>query len=273
MYRVALIFIFVWFLCLTWQVAMVKLAPEFNDSHVQYFSIVLMVSFVAMCLAPFHFFYLKGRIQLAKTLWNILISPFGYVRFRHFFLADVITSMVGPIQHLFNIACYYDQKAFIDGQKIDLRGECNTAYWFSIVFGILPYWWRFAQCLNKYHETEQKVHLINAGKYMSCIVPQFFPIWLSSATHAEGLKYDVDTVFYVYMSIYIVRTTYCFIWDIYMDWGLCRSNKKGDPNRFLRPKINYAPCFYYWACFSDFVLRYIFILFWFKIGDPKSGFN
>mmetsp|Transcript_26286 Transcript_26286/g.35092 ORF Transcript_26286/g.35092 Transcript_26286/m.35092 type:complete len:94 (+) Transcript_26286:2021-2302(+) len=75
------------------------------------------------------------------------------------------------------------------------------------------------------------------------------------------------------MCIYIVRTTYCFIWDIYMDWGLCRSNKKGDPHRFLRAKINYAPGFYYWAVFSDFILRYIFILFWFKIGDPESGFN
>mmetsp|Transcript_26286 Transcript_26286/g.35091 ORF Transcript_26286/g.35091 Transcript_26286/m.35091 type:complete len:153 (+) Transcript_26286:1157-1615(+) len=62
LYRVALIFTFVWFLCLTWQVAMVKLAPEFNDSHVQYFSIILLVAFFAMCLAPFHIFYMKGRV-------------------------------------------------------------------------------------------------------------------------------------------------------------------------------------------------------------------
>ena len=108
LYRVALVFTFVWFCMLTWQVAMIKLAPEFNQSQVQYFTIVLMIVFFAMCLAPFHFFYLRGRIQLAKTLWNIVISPFGKVRFRHFFLADIITSMVSPIQHCFNIICYYD---------------------------------------------------------------------------------------------------------------------------------------------------------------------
>lgn len=97
LYRIALIFTFFWFSCLTWQVAMIKLAPEFHDSHIQYFSIILMVGFLALCLMPVHCFYLKGRVQLAKTLWHIIISPFGKVRFRHFFLADVITSMTGPI--------------------------------------------------------------------------------------------------------------------------------------------------------------------------------
>lgn len=76
---------------------MVKLAPEFNDSHVQYFSIILLVIFLAFCIMPVHCFYMKARVVLAKTLWNILISPFGKVRFRHFFLADVITSMTGPL--------------------------------------------------------------------------------------------------------------------------------------------------------------------------------
>lgn len=97
LYRVALIFTFVWFTCLTWQVAMVKLAPQFNDSDIQYFSVILLVLFFALCLMPVHCFYFRGRVQLAKTLWNILIAPFGKVRFRHFFLADVITSMKGPL--------------------------------------------------------------------------------------------------------------------------------------------------------------------------------
>ena len=118
LYRVAIIFTFVWFLCLTWQVAMVKLAPEFDDSHVQYFSITLLVSFFALCLLPVHCFYYRGRQQLAKTLWHILISPFGKVRFRHFFLADVITSMSGSLQHLMIIACYYKAKHFSSGDQV-----------------------------------------------------------------------------------------------------------------------------------------------------------
>merc|ERR1719469_224276 len=71
----------------------------------------------------------------------------------------------------------------------------------------------------------------------------------------------------------MVKTTYSFIWDIYMDWGLFRSNERGDENRFLRPKINYQHSFYYWAIFSDFVLRYIWILFLFNYGTKDSSFN
>ena len=37
--------------------------------------------------------------------------------------------------------------------------------------------------------------------------------------------------------------------------------------------MNYAPAFYYWAMFSDFILRFIFILFLFNLGRPDSFFN
>ena len=112
LYRVALMLFFIWFLCLTWQIAMIKLSPEFHSSHTQYFSIGLLVFFVAICIMPIHCFYFRGRVQIAKTLYNIIIAPFGKVRFRHFFLADVITSMTGPLQHLMIIACYYKDDHF-----------------------------------------------------------------------------------------------------------------------------------------------------------------
>jgi hypothetical protein len=62
LYRIALIFTFFWFLCLTWQIAMIKLTTEFKDSHTQYFSIILLVIFFSMCLMPVHCFYFRGRI-------------------------------------------------------------------------------------------------------------------------------------------------------------------------------------------------------------------
>ena len=122
LYRVALVFTFIWVACITWQVAMVKLAPEFNNSHVQYFSIILLATFIMICFMPCHYFYLRGRMQLAKTLWHIICSPFGKVRFRHFFLADIITSMTGPIQHLFYIECYYQKQDYISGNYPVLHG-------------------------------------------------------------------------------------------------------------------------------------------------------
>ena len=127
--------------------------------------------------------------------------------------------------------------------------------------------------MAKYHESEQKVHLINAGKYISSIAPGVLVIWVNAAAQGQRLKYKADTIFWIYFAVSMIKTIYSFIWDIYMDWGLCRSNKRGDPHRFLRAKINYAPYFYYWAIFSDFILRFIFLVFLFRVGQPDSTFN
>jgi hypothetical protein len=64
------------------------------EKAVAAFTLGVLFIFMFMFLNPFHFMYKKGRVALGQTLWNIIISPFGLVRFRHFFLADIITSMV-----------------------------------------------------------------------------------------------------------------------------------------------------------------------------------
>ena len=168
------------------------------------------------------------------------------------------------------VACYYKDKAFIDGHTVSLADECVTANSFYFVIGFLPYWFRFAQCLNKYHGTEQKVHLVNAGKYFSCLVSPTVQIFLLTSVEDEGSKYTVNWLFWLYFACHFVQTTYCYIWDIIMDWGLMRWNEKGKKNRFLREKINYSPSFYWWAIFSDFVLRYLYIVFLWHFGSKEN---
>lgn len=43
-----------------------------------------------------------------------------------------------------------------------------------------------------------------------------------------------------------------------MDWGLFHTNEKG--MRFLRSKLFYPKWFYYWAMFSNFVLRFFWLI-------------
>ena len=71
------------------------------------FTLGVLVIFTFLCIQPFHFFYRGGRIALAQTLWNILISPFGLVRFRHFFIADIITSFVQPLRDIGYVGCFF----------------------------------------------------------------------------------------------------------------------------------------------------------------------
>ena len=114
-------------------------------------------------------------------------------------------------------------------------------YGWKIVVSFLPYWWRFAQCLHKYHDTKLCFpHLVNAGKYSTSLMVAFASIWLIKSDDPEDLtKKKVDNAFWFYLAIKIIQSTYCYIWDIVMDWGLLRQNTPGHPNRFLRDKLNY----------------------------------
>ena len=58
----------------------------------------MIVVFALLCGLPFHVFYLRSRLELAKTLGHIVIAPFGPVKFKDFFLADILTSMVATLR-------------------------------------------------------------------------------------------------------------------------------------------------------------------------------
>jgi hypothetical protein len=59
---------------------------------------------------------LRSRAELLKTLWHIVIAPFGPVKFKDFFLADILTSMVPTLRDailtvfLFASGQWYDIK-------------------------------------------------------------------------------------------------------------------------------------------------------------------
>jgi hypothetical protein len=129
-----------------------------NDSNIAIFTLVCLIVMTLLCVMPFHCFYLRARLKLAKTLGQVIISPFGIVRFRHFFLADVLTSMISPIQDLAIIGCF-----FVDGNQdwkrsehVDFGHECGAGHSIFISLGFIPYWWRFAQCLRKVYDDKKK---------------------------------------------------------------------------------------------------------------------
>lgn len=51
----------------------------------------------------------------------------------------------------------------------------------------------------------------------------FAAIWLIKSDDPEDLtKKKVDNAFWIYLAIKIIQSTYSYIWDIVMDWGLLR---------------------------------------------------
>ncbi len=96
----------VWAFCLMCQTFIIKMEFLFERA-VAAFTLGCLALFLFIFINPFHCIFRGGRYALGKTLWNILISPFGLVRFRHFFLADILTSLVQPMRDLGYIGCFF----------------------------------------------------------------------------------------------------------------------------------------------------------------------
>ena len=112
-----------------------------------------------------------------------MISPFGTVRFKDFFLADVITSMSTPLADIGLIV-------LLVGQGHD-SNKSKIAIYFTIM-SFAPYWWRFWQCINKRVKQGNKQQEANALKYLSKFGPPVAVLLGSGKTF--------DTQWYGYMT-------------------------------------------------------------------------
>ena len=61
-----------------------------------------------------------------------------------------------------------------------------------------------------------------------------------------------------FILINIASTIYSYYWDLYMDWGLLRSNEHG--KKYLRPKMLYPTWFYYFAAATNLLMRLMWII-------------
>lgn len=104
--RVSLMLLTIWAFCFLGQLFIIKLAYVFPHP-VAAFALILTIAFILICFAPFHCLYLRARKELLVVLYHIVISPFGLVRFKHFFLADIITSFVVPLKDVGYIVCFF----------------------------------------------------------------------------------------------------------------------------------------------------------------------
>lgn len=55
-------------------------------------------------------------MELLRVLCNIVIAPFGKVRFKHFFLADIITSFVSPLRDLGYVGCFFVSGGWLESE-------------------------------------------------------------------------------------------------------------------------------------------------------------
>jgi len=212
-----------------------------------------------------------ARFWSLKVIVRIFLAPGFYVGFADFWLADQMNSLVQAMKDFQFLVCFYIQRLRSgDWENVDV-GECGSGGWWLVaVVGLLPAWFRFAQCLRRYRDTKEAFpHLVNAGKYSSTMLAVTLSC-LDSNFGGEGYK---NIFFYLWLTAQLVSSVYGYIWDIKMDWGFFTAN--AGENTFLREETVYSSKnYYYFAIVEDLVVRfswvYVLILDQFDTGIPRE---
>lgn len=141
MYRVSCLMLFIWTACMAFTLAELKL--EFIFEHKPaIFMVVLLFAFILFCLQPFFKCgYRTARYQLMITLFEISKAPFGRVRFRDFFFADIITSLVATLQDIGSSLYFVTSPGFEDHSFNGKSSRTLTTY--LMICAIFPFWFRF----------------------------------------------------------------------------------------------------------------------------------
>lgn len=122
--------------------------------------------------------------------------------------------------------------------------EANFTY--RPIVNCLPAWFRFAQCLRRYRDSREAFpHLVNAGKYSTTFLVVIFATLRAYQASVVEYTSTFDNPYTIYWLLSsFLASTYAYIWDIKMDWGLFDNN--AGENKFLREEVVYSSTVSIW---------------------------
>ncbi|XP_065210081.1 solute carrier family 53 member 1 [Planococcus citri] len=244
----------------TWALSILSFLYSSYISIPAYLSpLVLIFLILGFIFNPFRTFHYDARVWLVKLIGRIIAAPFFHVGFADFWLADQMNSMSTIFTDLHYTFCFYlTHFKWLSGEGHVSNHNIDFPISRTIV-SFVPAWVRFAQCLRRYRDSGETLHLINAGKYASSIAAAIS----LSVMNAHKSSYSGPTenpYVYLYFVCASLSSVYTYTWDIKMDWGLLTYSENAE-NKFLREEIVYSsPTWYYLAIVEDFILRFIWII-------------
>ncbi|KAL7750981.1 Xenotropic and polytropic retrovirus receptor 1 [Sorochytrium milnesiophthora] len=250
------------FFFLVWSVFVyVTFSRHFDDSLIPLPMLPLV--FVSMLCAVIFFplpgFYRKARFWFLRTCGRIVVSPLNKVHFRDFFLTDILISLSYTVRTAPLFICFNTHTLGLGQRQLHdpataqaIVAACDVSKaWVVAVLSLVPSYWRLVQCARRFKDSgDIHPHVPNMVKYLlNCIVASSV-VWRKTEEESPG-------VFYFWVVLSTVTILYSYWWDVYIDWGLCRSKSK---NRWLRDELFFRPAFLHFAIVSNFVMRTAWIL-------------
>ncbi|CAF2515544.1 unnamed protein product [Rotaria sp. Silwood2] len=224
----------------------------------------LMILFI---INPIPILYRRTRFWFLKKLARVFLAPFHSVGFTDFWLGDQLTSLELIFYDLESFFCFYIShrqwwSSNLTSPAVHKGLFCIgwSEVFLQTILLMLPSWFRFAQCLRRYHDSKHTFpHLVNAGKYAA----GFFIIITNSLRRATITTYDDNEMKNLFLYIWVITTivgsTYKLVWDLKMDWGFF--DKNPGVHKYLRDHLVYSRKIYYYAAIVENILfRYIWTI-------------
>ncbi|KAG9009095.1 hypothetical protein FRB94_012491 [Tulasnella sp. JGI-2019a] len=248
------------FLCTTLAYAFMLSFCGLFDNHVDptLWPAIWMGVLVLVLFNPLPIFYHKSRFWLIGNWCKLLLPGFTPVEFTDFWMGDQLCSMVFTLGHLYFLACLYAT------DWDDPMSQCNlTNNWIAgILLTSMPSFIRLIQCIKRYADSKNYIHLINGGKYTSSIVQ--YSLYYSWRSHGALSNWRMA----IWILFAIFSSCYTSSWDLSMDWSLLQ---KGSARPLLRRELVYGDrvYVYYIAMVTNVLIRFVWIIY-LPIGP---GFN
>lgn len=100
--------------------------PWVYDDDVKYPTLVCVGLFAVLMFFPMNMMFRPiAKWEITKAVGNILIAPFGDVKFRHFFLADIFTSVKISFVDASGMVCFFTSGDF------DSEQPATNCYWYA----------------------------------------------------------------------------------------------------------------------------------------------
>lgn len=190
---------------------------------------------MAFCLVmPMNLLHRPGRERLLHNLARVFFPAASGVLFVEVLLGDILTSISKVIADVEVTGCVLaahmvtpkeledelHDPAEMTGSYSYHEAECADSWMRPLVTSI-PFILRFRQCWVQYRVTGKAFpNLMNCAKYLSSLPV----IWISAFTQQEGhFSRELRAAWIFAVSF---NSFFSFMWDIVMDWGLCRQGAK-----------------------------------------------
>jgi hypothetical protein len=206
---------------------------------------------------PGKFLYKRARYATIEAFGNVVIAPFGNVKFKTYILAEVMTECIIPLEDVGKVLTHvitgdWNKNFVSQAQKSDTVAF-NTPEplrWWLYACSFITYFFRFNQNMRKWLVYGHKIQGWNALKYVTMMAGPISYI-IYNETGIKPFKYG----YFIFKSI---GQTYKLVWDFYFDWGLFRGTRRD--NWMLRDNMKFTPTFYYCCMVVDVIGLYFWII-------------